>query len=293
MDMNPLTGLNMATMDYKGLPSEFKALNGEEGVYEGHFSVTGNVDDGNDVIEPGAFKKTIRERGSRIKVLMAHDWSKIIGPPPDVLREDATGLYAKGRLTLASMWGREAWELMKDGAMTEASIGYQAIKSEYRDADGERVEGDEWDLMWRDDLVRHIKEIKLYEISPVPLGMNALANVRAVKAALMRGERLPLVGNLDSYCEAMARLTDSLRKGDGLVTATIEQRQKLAAALEEALELLLPEQGADESADEGDGDDDRPDPDKDEKAAAEPPVEDTEHLALRARMRAAALALEL
>ena len=121
------------------------------------------------------------------------------------------------------MWGREAWELMKDGAMTEASIGYQAIKSEYRDADGERVEGDEWDLMWRNDLVRHIKEIKLYEISPVPLGMNALANVRAVKAALMRGERLPLVGNLDLLRRGAT--ADSLRKGDRLVTATIEQRE--------------------------------------------------------------------
>lgn len=152
-------------MEYKIFGAEFKAQ-GDKGEYEGYFSIFGNVDDGGDVVHPGAFAKTIQERGRRIKVFYAHDWSKLIGPPPEVLREDTRGLYAKGRLTLESFWGREAWALMKDGALTEGSIGYETVAG--------KIEVDE-------NGVRHLREVKLYEISPVPLGMNALTELRAVK----------------------------------------------------------------------------------------------------------------
>jgi len=148
-------------MQYKAYPVEFKA--GDKGIYEGYFSIFGNQDDGGDVMMAGAFAKTIAERAARIKVLFGHDWSKLIGPPPE-LQEDSKGLYAKGRLTLGSFWGKEAWELMKDGALKEGSIGYEAVTSD-----------------WDQRGVRFLKEVKLYEISPVPLGMNPLTEVQAVK----------------------------------------------------------------------------------------------------------------
>lgn len=154
-------------MEYKIFGAEFKAQ-GDKGEYEGYFSVFGNVDDGGDVIHPGAFKKTIQERGKRVKVFYAHDWLKLIGPPPDVLMEDSRGLFARGRLTLESFWGREVWALMKDRALTEGSIGYEAVKFDY-DESG----------------IRNLREVKLYEISPVPLGMNALTELRAIKDARM------------------------------------------------------------------------------------------------------------
>jgi HK97 family phage prohead protease len=157
-------------MDYRSYATEFKAR-GDKGEYEGYFSVFNNVDDGGDVITAGAFAKTLQERAqpgkSRIKVFFGHDWSKLIGPPPDVLAEDTHGLYAKGRLTLASFWGNEAWQLMRDGALTEGSIGFESI--------GDKTE-------YRGDGIRMLKEVKLYEISPVPLGMNPLTEVQAIKA---------------------------------------------------------------------------------------------------------------
>jgi len=155
-------------MEIKACPIEVKAM-GEAGEYEGYFSVFRNVDDGGDSIEPGAFSKTISERGNRVQVLYAHDWSRLIGPPPAVLREDEFGLYAKGRFTLESFWGREAWALMRDGALKEGSFGYEAVKYDYDD----------------DGNIRHLREVKLYEISPVPLGMNAMTEVRLIKAALV------------------------------------------------------------------------------------------------------------
>ena len=60
-------------LQYRAYPVEFKA--GDKGIYEGHFSVFGNQDDGGDVMMAGAFAKTIAERAARIKVFFAHDWS--------------------------------------------------------------------------------------------------------------------------------------------------------------------------------------------------------------------------
>ena len=157
-------------LEYKVAPTEFKAM-GDAGQYEGHFAVFGNMDDGRDISHPGMFLKTIAERGPRVKVFYAHDWMKLIGPAPEVLQEDSMGLMAKGRLTLDAFWGKEAWALMKDGALTEGSFGYEAVKFDY-----ERLP--------TEIMVRNLREVKLYEISPVPLGMNALTQIRAVKAAV-------------------------------------------------------------------------------------------------------------
>ncbi len=156
-------------MEYKVAPTEFKAT-GDKGEYEGHFSIFSNLDDGGDIVWPGAFTKTIAENGKRVKVFYAHDWEKLIGPTPDVLQEDATGLFAKGRLTLESFWGKEVWALMKDGALVEGSIGYWPVKFDFAD----------------EGRIRNLREVRLMEISPVPLGMNALTSVRAVKAAMLR-----------------------------------------------------------------------------------------------------------
>lgn len=205
-------------MEYKIFGAEFKAQ-GDRGEYEGYFSIFGNVDDGGDVIHKGAFTKTLQERARRVKVFYAHDWSKLIGPPPEVLTEDEKGLYAKGRLTLDSFWGREVWALMKDGALTEGSIGYEAVKAEPGEVDGQRV--------------RHIREVKLYEISPVPLGMNALTELRAVKSAAGIA-----AAGAEADLDALTALALSLKEGRVLSGANKEKIQNALAALDAAMQAL-------------------------------------------------------
>lgn len=160
--------MTIETLEFRPVGAEFKA-GARDGEYEGYFSVFDNIDDGLDIIRPGAFSKTIQERGKRIKVLHGHDWSKLVGPAPDILQEDSKGLYARGRLTLGSFWGRETWELVKDGALNEGSIGYMTVPGKTN---------------WMDSGIREIFEVKLYEISFVPLGMNPLTEVQAAKALL-------------------------------------------------------------------------------------------------------------
>ena len=43
-----------------------------QGVIDGYAAVFGNVDDGNDLTDPGAFTKTITENGGRIKMGWQH-----------------------------------------------------------------------------------------------------------------------------------------------------------------------------------------------------------------------------
>ena len=61
-------------MEHKSVP--FSLKQGADallsGLVEGYAAVFGNVDDGNDLIDPGAFTKTIGENGARIKMGWQH-----------------------------------------------------------------------------------------------------------------------------------------------------------------------------------------------------------------------------
>lgn len=206
-------------MEYKAAASQFKA-DGDQGIYEGHFSVFDNVDDGMDVIHPGAFAETLVKRAGRIKVFYAHDWDKLIGPTPNMLAEDETGLYAKGRLSLGTFWGREVWELMRDSALTEGSIGYRAKDFDYAE-----------------NGIRHLKRVDLYEISPVPLGMNPLTELRAVKTVLGFEPEARAIA-LSESVKALVALVEELKAGRLLVTATPEQRDEVANSVEGVAEVL-------------------------------------------------------
>ena len=156
-------------MEKRSFPFELKQLDAEEGIFEGYAAVFGNVDEGGDVIMPGAFSKTLQERGGRVKITWQHDWREPIGKPLE-LKEDEHGLLIRGKLTLDTQRGREALALMRDGVIDELSIGYDTIKSEWVKRDGQTV--------------RELREVRLYEISPVTVAMNPEARIMSVKAAI-------------------------------------------------------------------------------------------------------------
>lgn len=170
--------------EIKRLSFKMDAYDEEQGVFEGYASVFGNIDDGNDVIEPGAFTKTIAEGMSsrRIKLLALHQDSWLpIGVPLE-LREDSNGLWIKGKISDTTM-GRDIKILLKDGVLTEMSIGYDPVVFDI-DENG----------------VRHLKEVRLWEVSLVTWAMNPLAIVTDYKArecaesinAMVANEKLEL-----------------------------------------------------------------------------------------------------
>jgi HK97 family phage prohead protease len=121
--------------------------------------VYGNVDLGGDSVSEGAFAKTLLEK-SEVPILWEH--REVIGR--GVLTDTETGLVIKGKLTLAVQRASEAYALMKDGAAKGLSIGYQTVKDEWKNG------------------IRHLRELKLHEVSITAMPMNELALVTAIKA---------------------------------------------------------------------------------------------------------------
>jgi len=158
---------------YIEFKSEIKAYQDDDedreeyGRFEGYASVFENTDLGNDVIKTGAFKKSLRKRGKKgVKLLYQHKSDMPIGVF-DSIKEDDNGLYVKGRLALKSTAGRDAYELLKMGALDGMSIGFRA--------DPQSITYD------KRSKKRMIGEVDLMEISLVTFPMNPKATVMSVK----------------------------------------------------------------------------------------------------------------
>lgn len=150
-------------MDYKTFKFEVKELT-EKGEFEGYAAVFDILDLGGDVIEKGAFKKTLRER-NHFPMCWYHDVKTPIGIV--YAKEDDTGLKVNGHLNMEVQKAKETHALMEQGAIQFLSFGYDTIKQEF-DESGK-------------DTVRRLKELKLYEISPVVFAMQPEAQITDVK----------------------------------------------------------------------------------------------------------------
>lgn len=133
-------------------------------VVEGYASLFGRRDQGGDTVQAGAYAaslKALAAQGRRVKMLWQHDPGQPIGVWEEV-REDAKGLYVKGRILTEVDRGREAAALLTAGAIDGLSIGYRTLRSE-RDAKGQRL----------------LAEVELWEVSLVTFPMLAEARVSA------------------------------------------------------------------------------------------------------------------
>jgi HK97 family phage prohead protease len=153
-------------MDFKAVKFETKAISDD--IFEGYASFFNNIDAYDDIIEKGAFRKTISENRSRIKVLWQHDANEPIGLPID-MTEDDNGLYVKAKISMTDT-GKKAMTLIKDGVITEMSIGYDVVKDDYKMLGTKRV--------------RLLKEVKLWEFSPVTFAANEKAKIMKMRGLL-------------------------------------------------------------------------------------------------------------
>ena len=153
-------------MDFKAVKFETKALGDNR--FEGYASFFNNIDAYDDIIEKGAFRKTIAENRNRIKVLWQHDTNEPIGIPEE-MHEDDNGLYVKAKISMTDT-GKKALTLIKDGVITEMSIGYDVVKDDYKMLGTKRV--------------RMLKEVKLWEFSPVTFAANDKAKILKMRHLL-------------------------------------------------------------------------------------------------------------
>ncbi len=138
------------------------------GHFEGYASVFNVVDRGNDLIEPGAFKRSLRDRGAGgVKFLWQHDPKEPVGILDEIF-EDSKGLFIRGRLILDVERAREAYQLLGVGALDGLSIGFHTLKSKQR-SDGVRI----------------LHQVDLWEISLVTFPMNEQARISSFKTDLI------------------------------------------------------------------------------------------------------------
>ena len=104
---------------HKAVKFNLESSDENTGEFSGYAAVFGNLDDGNDIIEKGAFAKTIAADLDRIKILALHNSSWLPVGKPLELREDEHGLFIWGKISDTSM-GRDVMTLLRDGVSGRA-----------------------------------------------------------------------------------------------------------------------------------------------------------------------------
>lgn len=163
-------------MNYKSIKVSNIKADTQENIISGYASHFNNKDSHNDIITAGAFKKTIQENKSRIKVLWQHDMWEPIGKPQEMY-EDEKGLFTVSKISETDT-GKKAMILARDGVLNEMSIGYYPIKEKWSE----------------EKQANMINEIKLLEYSIVTLASNPLAQLTDVKRLM--GEYQYSKGNI-------------------------------------------------------------------------------------------------
>jgi len=148
---------NLEEREFVGMASVFGSL------VEGAFQPT--------IIEEGAFSKTLLEKKGKVPILWQHETREPIGIPLE-LTENAAGLYIKGKISKTDI-GDKALTLLRDGVLRGLSIGFDPIKW---NMEKERETDREWDA------IRHITELRLWEVSLVTFGADPLAQVTEVRS---------------------------------------------------------------------------------------------------------------
>jgi uncharacterized protein len=152
------------------MPEELKTLTfelkevAEDGTFTGIASVYGVEDLGRDVIDKGAFVKTIGENPT-VPILWQHKPDEVIGEGE--VSEWQGKILIKGRLDLEDSTAVKAYGKMKRRLVRGLSIGFSTIKSTFQEIEGR--------------MVRHIQELKLWEVSIVTFPMLPDAQVVRVK----------------------------------------------------------------------------------------------------------------
>lgn len=169
-------------MDVKTVKVAIKAAGKDDGLEDGEFigyaSVFDNIDLHGDVVRKGAFTRTLEEwktlaeeTGAVIPLLYGHD---TYDPNNNIgylklAEEDEHGLKVHGKVDLEGGNGPQVYRLIKGRRLRQMSFAY-----EVRDSRPGEVEGKQF---------TELLDLKLHEVSLVPMGANPKTELLGVKEA--------------------------------------------------------------------------------------------------------------
>lgn len=120
-------------MIVKGINEGFVDQDLKQGVISGYFAMFGNKDLDGDILEKGAFSKTVQERGPNgkqlIKYLLDHDRTKAVAKIIN-LEEDSKGLRYEAKIGTHSL-GVDFMKMIESGLINQHSFGFIIMKEMY------------------------------------------------------------------------------------------------------------------------------------------------------------------
>jgi len=132
-----------------------------QGRFSGYASVFNRIDQGGDMVMPGAFAASLDKRGAEgIRMLFQHDPKEPVGRWL-ALREDAHGLWAEGQLVPGVPRADALARLIGTKALDGLSIGFRTVRAT-------RANG-----------VRRLWQVDLWEVSIVTFPMLEVARIGA------------------------------------------------------------------------------------------------------------------
>lgn len=210
--------------EHKAFPLEIKSVDLEESTFDGNSAGIGNLDSYDDIIEPGAFKKTLRERlrSGFVKLLNGHNsqstenvWGRAIeaeerpweGKSIKGAEPPTHTLWTKFAISKADPNAQVALRKVAEGHLDALSIGFKPIRVEFEPKDGDEFP-DGVDPVWEwfsGRAIRRIKELAWWETSLVTWGANVYAQVipGTVKSLLHQIESASAKGSEFGHEELM------------------------------------------------------------------------------------------
>lgn len=200
-----------------------------------------------EVIAPGAFKKSLRERTPIMQ--FDHGHHPLLGSLPlgrwTTAEEDTHGLHVIGRLS--DNWLVEpVRDAIRDGGVTGMSFRFSVVRDEWTDKDGKKIRDEDLpELLWhgagdRGPILRTLKELRVTEVGPVtwPAYEATTVDVRSSERFIVDLGRLDLrtpaararLARAVALADAAAPKTPDIDVSDGTTSASSEPRSTVPAA---------------------------------------------------------------
>lgn len=169
---------------FKAVANSIKDIDAKQRTIVAYASIFGNIDSDDDIIQSGAYTKTIQENGpkgkNRVWHLFNHDTEYPVTKPFNLV-EDGKGLMFYSKFPETTL-GNDLLKLYEAGHLTEHSVWIRIVKA--------------MDQVIESKTIRLINEVMLMEVSSVLWGANEMAQTVAVKSISELNRRIESGNNI-------------------------------------------------------------------------------------------------
>lgn len=203
----------------------------DNGTVEAVFSVFNEIDSDNDVVLPNAIRSGYGEKG--VVMCWGHDWKQIIGKGKIV--QDENKATFKGKFNLNTNAGKEAYETVKAMSdMQQWSFGFEVNDSEMGTFTKDNGDSQE---------VRYLKDVKVWEVSPVMVGANQNTYTLAIKEAKEQDDQEEKTEDIglrftDEVDNLLIKMTALLKRCKELTALRLSKNKTLSESSVEELDKL-------------------------------------------------------